>query len=734
MTIFRGPGGTGSATSDSDTTEFQEFLVQSQAARDAAIVAQAAAQAAAGDVNTGVDAAAASATEAAASASAASTSETNAATSATNAASSASEASTSASNASSSASAAATSATNAGNSATAAATSATAAASSASAASTSEANSLISVTYFGTTPPSSPVAGKRWFNTSDGREYIYLNDGDSSQWIELSGPTSTFADSANVRFQQAGTGAVLRTVQDKSREIVSVKDFGAAGDSTTDDTLAIIAADAAAAASGCVLWFPRGVYRCTDGIIKTAEWCGEGAPLVGSFPLFDDKQYLVPGQKNKLPGSVLLFTGVGTAAKTTLRADQFANMRYCVMQEGRILGRTTKFGQGFAIVCDFNFRNTVGGSLTLPNGDASADYDVGLLLNNCDVQVINDVTVGGYFKKAGTVHTGIDPDGMSVTNLRTMGDIGLAIIGDTSGTNTGFNMHGGALYSNDHHSRSIDPLNERWGTHALFIDIPSPSGTGSRNGISFYGTWLATKTNIPVRLDRCGAIQFFGTIFENADQVGSVLAGGPKKIIGSVNTGDVGFFGCRLNAEQIRGTDQLLGTAPNSTVIIAGSTSGSGIEFWKGLTGGRFVGSATQTNIQLTSDPSTTTSGIVLRRASDNVFRLLVDNVERFQVAASGTTAPAVTSSNIAVSGGAITVSRNFHRLSGGAQSLSTINGGVDGMRLVLVRNTSTDIPTLVDGTGNLRIVGNFTLGSFDTIELMFYGGFWFELSRTDRA
>ena len=144
MTIFRGPGGTGSATSDSDTTEFQEFLVQSQAARDAAQAAQAAAEAAeaaaeaaAGDVDAGVAASAASATAAAGSASSAATSATNASSSASSASTSASNAASSASSASTSASSASTSATNAGNSATAAATSATDASASASAAASS---------------------------------------------------------------------------------------------------------------------------------------------------------------------------------------------------------------------------------------------------------------------------------------------------------------------------------------------------------------------------------------------------------------------------------------------------------------------------------------------------------------------------------------------------------------------------------------------------------------------
>lgn len=42
---------------------------------------------------------------------------------------------------------------------------------------------------------------------------------------------------AMVGFQQSGAGAVARTMQDKMREWVSVKDFGAIGDGVTDDTI-----------------------------------------------------------------------------------------------------------------------------------------------------------------------------------------------------------------------------------------------------------------------------------------------------------------------------------------------------------------------------------------------------------------------------------------------------------------------------------------------------------------
>ena len=73
----------------------------------------------------------------------------------------------------------------------------------------------------------------------------------------------------NVSFLQAGTGAVTRTMQNKVRESVSVKDFGAVGNGTTDDTVAIqkaidYAATRVHTANGLILgievYIPAGTY------------------------------------------------------------------------------------------------------------------------------------------------------------------------------------------------------------------------------------------------------------------------------------------------------------------------------------------------------------------------------------------------------------------------------------------------------------------------------------------
>tara|TARA_R110000822_G_scaffold241222_2_gene370538 strand:- start:1773 stop:3386 length:1614 start_codon:yes stop_codon:yes gene_type:complete len=86
------------------------------------------------------------------------------------------------------------------------------------------------------------------------------------------------ATTANlVTYTPAGTGAVAATVQDKLRESVSVKDFGAVGDGVTDDTAAIQAAEDWCAVSGQSIFFPASNYKCLTGIIKKAvNWIGEG--------------------------------------------------------------------------------------------------------------------------------------------------------------------------------------------------------------------------------------------------------------------------------------------------------------------------------------------------------------------------------------------------------------------------------------------------------------------------
>ena len=93
-----------------------------------------------------------------------------------------------------------------------------------------------------------------------------LNVGDVVDFCTAT-PINTGATNANeVSYNEGGTGAINRTVTSKLQEWVSVKDFGAVGDGTTNDTVAIAAAinsvnsTAPAQYNLVSLYFPAGKY------------------------------------------------------------------------------------------------------------------------------------------------------------------------------------------------------------------------------------------------------------------------------------------------------------------------------------------------------------------------------------------------------------------------------------------------------------------------------------------
>jgi hypothetical protein len=87
----------------------------------------------------------------------------------------------------------------------------------------------------------------------------------------VQGGVTKRAGMTTIGFLQSGTSAVLRTAQDKMRENISVKDFGAIGNGVADDTAAIQATINAAASQGlgASVYFPTGQYRITAALTIT---------------------------------------------------------------------------------------------------------------------------------------------------------------------------------------------------------------------------------------------------------------------------------------------------------------------------------------------------------------------------------------------------------------------------------------------------------------------------------
>jgi len=96
-------------------------------------------------------------------------------------------------------------------------------------------------------------------------------------------------------------------------------------------------------------------------------------------------------------------------------------------------------------------------------------------------------------------------------------------------------------------------------------------------------------------------------------------------------------------------------------------------------------------------------------------------------------------SSELTVASGVVTATGSHHFIDTEADAasddLDTINGGTAGDILLLRSANNSRDPTLKDGSGNLRISGDFTLtNSQDTITLLFDGSNWLELSRSDNT
>ena len=92
----------------------------------------------------------------------------------------------------------------------------------------------------------------------------------------------------------------------------------------------------------------------------------------------------------------------------------------------------------------------------------------------------------------------------------------------------------------------------------------------------------------------------------------------------------------------------------------------------------------------------------------------------------------------LTIATGAVTVTGSYHNIdteADGADDLATINGGTDGMRLVIRANNDGRTVVVKDGTGNIQCAGDCTLDNTqDTMELIYDGTLtaWLEIGRTD--
>jgi hypothetical protein len=91
---------------------------------------------------------------------------------------------------------------------------------------------------------------------------------------QLDANFSAVGQSANVTYTSSLANAVSRTSQSKMSDIVSVKDFGAVGDGTTNDTAAMQAAHN----TGKIIYYPAGTYKFSSISMSAGGIVGAGCP------------------------------------------------------------------------------------------------------------------------------------------------------------------------------------------------------------------------------------------------------------------------------------------------------------------------------------------------------------------------------------------------------------------------------------------------------------------------
>lgn len=152
-------------------------------------------------------------------------------------------------------------------------------------------------------------------------------------------------DASGVSYNQNAPTALVRSAMSRMQDIISVKDFGALGNNSNDDTTAIQAAITYAAEIGAHVYFPFGTYLIsaslvipTNAYFMRLHGCGYGSQIKNkNAASFDLISFANPGSGNIFVCYVqidnLFFnnnatTGVGNCLNTQYASNVYINDCY----------------------------------------------------------------------------------------------------------------------------------------------------------------------------------------------------------------------------------------------------------------------------------------------------------------------------------------------------------------------------------------------------------------------